>query len=470
LTRLRAADSQAWWQIDLGGPQYVANVSIYNRKDKFGERLENFYVLFSIEPFVSDQLADLLKDPLVYKTHFMYIDEVASMFINNVAQYVRIQLAGTNYLSLAEVEVWGYPPVEDWQHLEGMKRWTRLDQTGDFPFGRLGHSTTMISEQTALLYGGFVKEDPYFLNDFWTVLLPKGGLAQFDEPLQWQFEEPLRQEPVRTFPVSRYAHSATFSAVCSAGHEIEELVRQGSLVLSSIEQGVVPPSVYPGLAESTDWCRGQVIFFGGSSSADRDVESPAHPSGYLNDMWIYNVSSKTLSQVLYNKGNPFPVARREHSVSIDRDFLYLFGGQSDQCEKNVCGDMWVYNVSGPYSCPNECSGHGVCEWGFCICTPGFTERDCSGLKCPNSDCTYSYANHYDSCQVCNGRGLCTTNGSCVCDVGWTGEACDVSCQTVQTQNPEPCSRNSGTQSKTSPKSWIPESKILYLICKGGCLP
>lgn len=70
------ADSQAWWQIDLGGPQYVANVSIYNRMDKFGERLENFYVLFSIEPFVSDKLADLLKDPLVFKTHFMYIDEV----------------------------------------------------------------------------------------------------------------------------------------------------------------------------------------------------------------------------------------------------------------------------------------------------------------------------------------------------------------------------------------------------------
>lgn len=73
---LTNSDSQAWWQIDLGGPQFVANVSIYNRQDKFSERLGNFYVLFSIVPFLSDQLQDLLKDPLVYKTHFMYIDAV----------------------------------------------------------------------------------------------------------------------------------------------------------------------------------------------------------------------------------------------------------------------------------------------------------------------------------------------------------------------------------------------------------
>jgi hypothetical protein len=62
--------------VDLGGPNFVANVSIYNRVDRFSERLENFYVLVSIEPFVSDRLQDLLKDPLVFKTHFMYIDKV----------------------------------------------------------------------------------------------------------------------------------------------------------------------------------------------------------------------------------------------------------------------------------------------------------------------------------------------------------------------------------------------------------
>ena len=121
----------------------VRNVSIYNRVDKFGERLQNFYVLFSTVPFLSDQLQDLLADPLVYKTHFMYMEEEAHLYIDQVAQYIRIQLAGTNYLSLAEVEVWGHPPVEDWQHTEGMKRWTPMYAEGDYPYGRSGHTLTM---------------------------------------------------------------------------------------------------------------------------------------------------------------------------------------------------------------------------------------------------------------------------------------------------------------------------------------
>jgi hypothetical protein len=78
------------------------------------------------------------------------------MYINRVARYVRIQLAGTNYLSLAEVEVWGYPPVEEWQHLEGMRRWTNLSEAGDYPYGRMGHTMTMITAQTALMFGGCV--------------------------------------------------------------------------------------------------------------------------------------------------------------------------------------------------------------------------------------------------------------------------------------------------------------------------
>jgi len=45
--------------VDLGGPNMVRNVTIYNRVDMFGERLQNFYVLFSTVPFLSDQVAAL---------------------------------------------------------------------------------------------------------------------------------------------------------------------------------------------------------------------------------------------------------------------------------------------------------------------------------------------------------------------------------------------------------------------------
>jgi uncharacterized membrane protein YcgQ (UPF0703/DUF1980 family) len=42
------------------------------------------------------------------------------------AQFVRVQLSSTDYLSLAEVEVWGFSKVEPWKHLYGMKRWTQV--------------------------------------------------------------------------------------------------------------------------------------------------------------------------------------------------------------------------------------------------------------------------------------------------------------------------------------------------------
>ena len=72
---LTNSDAQAWWQLDLGGPNMVRNVSIFNRVDKFGERLQNFYVLFSTTPFLSDQLQDLLADPLVYKVNMQLCHE-----------------------------------------------------------------------------------------------------------------------------------------------------------------------------------------------------------------------------------------------------------------------------------------------------------------------------------------------------------------------------------------------------------
>jgi hypothetical protein len=56
----------------------------------------------------------------------------------------------------------------------------------------------------------------------------------------------------------------------------------------------VPPEVYPGDRAKTTWCQGQIVFYGGSTAAERDPKHIGYPEGYLGDMWLYNISSNTL--------------------------------------------------------------------------------------------------------------------------------------------------------------------------------
>jgi hypothetical protein len=83
-----------WWQADLGAVTVVSAVDVYNRSDCCAERLSNFNVLVSQDGF-SWQLF-----------HFPGQAGVPSTIaINRNARFVRIQLTGTNYLSLAEVKI-----------------------------------------------------------------------------------------------------------------------------------------------------------------------------------------------------------------------------------------------------------------------------------------------------------------------------------------------------------------------------
>jgi hypothetical protein len=93
-----------------------------------------------------------------------------------------------------------------------------------------------------------------------------------------------------------------------------------------------------------------------------------------------------------------------------------------------------------------CSGHGFPVAGTCACDyaeefdvrstgvglafelPGLTEtpwrgKNC-GFLCPGYD-----MKSMDS--VCSGHGLCTSDGRCDCDQGWTGYKCDLACEKTQ---------------------------------------
>lgn len=102
-------DAQAWWQVDLGAPQAIGSISVWNRSDCCAERLAGFYVFASALPFASTNLSATLAQTGVYSA---YVTSTGgrptslALPANFSGQYVRVQLAGTNYLSLAEAQVW----------------------------------------------------------------------------------------------------------------------------------------------------------------------------------------------------------------------------------------------------------------------------------------------------------------------------------------------------------------------------
>ncbi|WP_369434177.1 trypsin-like serine protease [Psychromonas sp. MME1] len=92
-------DHQAWWKVDLGGAHQVNRVVLWNRTDCCSNRLSNFHV----------DLLDIDGNVLASEEHpGMAITKTEINIYSDDVYTVRVQLNGQNYLSLAEVEVFGY--------------------------------------------------------------------------------------------------------------------------------------------------------------------------------------------------------------------------------------------------------------------------------------------------------------------------------------------------------------------------
>ncbi|ETN02121.1 hypothetical protein PPTG_16769 [Phytophthora nicotianae INRA-310] len=79
------------------------------------------------------------------------------------------------------------------------------------------------------------------------------------------------------------------------------------------------------------------------------------------------------------------------------------------------------------SCPNGCSGNGVCDKQLtCHCYDGFFGYDCSLKYCPVGKAwgVIRGTNDAHGPEECSGRGICAySSGSCSCQSGFTGPAC-----------------------------------------------
>jgi len=90
------ADAQAWWQVDLGVPQHLGRVNVWNRVDCCSNRLTNFAVK------VSNNGTTWTNSIAVPGTAG---SPTTVNFAGATGRFVRVQLVGTNFLSLAEVQV-----------------------------------------------------------------------------------------------------------------------------------------------------------------------------------------------------------------------------------------------------------------------------------------------------------------------------------------------------------------------------
>lgn len=95
-----AFQAEPFLEIDLGADMVVTKVTVFNRTDCCKERLDNYELSLrnSGQQLVHSERKRVVPRPS---------DNIN--FSNKVARYVRIQLKEQmNYLSLAEVQVWGY--------------------------------------------------------------------------------------------------------------------------------------------------------------------------------------------------------------------------------------------------------------------------------------------------------------------------------------------------------------------------
>ncbi len=97
-----------FWEIDLESVSDIYQIKVWNRTDCCKERLTNFHLLLSEEPFVSDELEEVLNQDGVTKKFWGTPTDNPMIFnIDQKSRYIRIQLAKKEFLSLAEIEIMG---------------------------------------------------------------------------------------------------------------------------------------------------------------------------------------------------------------------------------------------------------------------------------------------------------------------------------------------------------------------------
>jgi hypothetical protein len=104
-------DQNAWWQVDLGTTRSLSGVNVWNRSDCCADRDTDYWVFVSDTPF-DHTLTPVQQaaQPGVWSSHQPgTAGRPTRIPAATTGRYVMMQLSGTNYLALAEVQVFGTP-------------------------------------------------------------------------------------------------------------------------------------------------------------------------------------------------------------------------------------------------------------------------------------------------------------------------------------------------------------------------
>ncbi len=104
-----ASESQPWWEVELPDRALIERVVLYNRTDNCCTgRLSDVHVFVSEYPIGDVTLLEAQSHPGVWEAVLAGAQPgEIEIPISATGRYVRVQLAGTNPLSLAEVQVYG---------------------------------------------------------------------------------------------------------------------------------------------------------------------------------------------------------------------------------------------------------------------------------------------------------------------------------------------------------------------------
>ncbi|MED7952044.1 discoidin domain-containing protein [Streptomyces sp. BE303] len=102
-----STEPQAWWQADLGATRTIRDVRLLRRTDCCDAQITDFSLVVSATDLTGRSWADIAADPAVKRIRIKGTapKQQLTIPVGSDGRFVRVQLTGTDFLSLAEVKV-----------------------------------------------------------------------------------------------------------------------------------------------------------------------------------------------------------------------------------------------------------------------------------------------------------------------------------------------------------------------------